>query len=403
MAEALAKVKRELGRNAVIVNTRSVKESKWLGLRSQPRVEITATGEVEGLRIASRRATLPSRSGLTTNAQSSAEGSAMPAVDNPTLAGTWPRAMRQEMERIRSLVEDVLVETRRPPQACALPAHLRDLYTDLIRQEVSEKAALGLIEQLRNELSNQQLQDPQRVRRHLAAQIARMIPAAEPAMPTPAGSPRVIALIGPTGVGKTTTIAKLAAQAKLREDRSVALITIDTYRIAAVDQLKTYAQIIDVPLSVVLTPDELAAAVDEHRDADLILIDTAGRSQCDTIRLNELKRYLGAIRTDEVHLVLSSTSTRSHLLRTAQAFAPLGVNRVILTKLDEAVGLGVVLDVMHQVGQRLSYLTTGQNVPDDIEVFDAPRFARRVLAGGADGSPGSDALTVSLANPEAGP
>ncbi len=327
----------------------------------------------------------------------------MPAVDNAPSAGAWPRAMQQEMERIRSLVEDVLVETRRPPQASALPVHLRGMYTDLIRQEVSEKAALGLIERLRNELSSQQLQDPQRVRRHLARQIARMIPAAEPAAPTAAGSPRVVALIGPTGVGKTTTIAKLAAQAKLREDRSVALITIETYRIAAVDQLKTYAQIIDVPLSVVLTPDELAAAVDEHRDADLILIDTAGRSQCDTIRLNELKRYLGAVRTDEVHLVLSSTSTRNHLLRTVQAFAPLGVNRVILTKLDEAVGLGVVLDVMHQVGQRLSYLTTGQNVPDDIELFDAPRFARRVLAGQADGSPRSDALTVSLANPEAGP
>ena len=169
MAEALAKVKRELGRNAVIVNTRSVKESRWLGLRSLPLVEITATGEFEGLRSAARRATLPSRSGPNMNAQSSAEGSAMPAVDNPTSAGAWPRDMQQEMKRIRSLVEDVLVETRRPPQASALPAHLRGMYTDLIRQEVSEKAALDLIERLRNELSNQQLQDPQRVRRHCKA------------------------------------------------------------------------------------------------------------------------------------------------------------------------------------------------------------------------------------------
>ena len=379
MAEALARVKRELGRGAVILNTRTVKEPGWLGLRARARVEIPATDEPDVLRAAARRATIPTRSGRSAHAEDSAEGAAMAGTTAVQSSDLAPKDLHNELRRVRALVEDVLVETRRPRGASALPRNLRGTYLHLIQQEVSEKVAADLLNQLRNELTGQQLADAELVRNRLGARMAQMIPEAGPVGLKSAGRPSVVALIGPTGVGKTTTVAKLAANFKLRENRNVALITIDTYRIAAVDQLKTYAQIIDVPLSVVLTPEELKAAIARHRDAYLELIHTAGRSQNDAIRLNELKRFLDAAQPQEIHLVLSLTSTRSHLLRAAEAFAPLGVNRVILTKLDEAVGFGVILGVMEQVQQKLSYLTTGQNVPDDIVVYEGGRYASRML------------------------
>ena len=390
MAAALAKVKRELGRHAVILNTRTIKEPGWLGLRPKSLVEITATDEPDVLRAATRRAKLGSRSGRSKAvSEQVAEGTAMSRATSAQPVDSSSPSLHDEVRRVRTLVEDVLAETRRPRDAAALPEHLRATYVQLLQQEVSEQLAIHLIEGLRNELTLQQLSDPDLVRGRLETLIARMVPIAGPVALSPADGPRVVALIGPTGVGKTTTIAKLAANFKLREGKKVALITIDSYRIAAVDQLKTYAEIIDIPLSVVLTPDDLASAVHRYQDVDLILIDTAGRSQNDTIRLNELKRFLDAAGPHEVHLVLSSTSTRSAMLRMAEAFVPIGVNRIILTKLDEAVGFGVVLSLLQQVSHKLSYLTTGQDVPDDIEICEGGRLAGLVLGASTARTQGS--------------
>jgi flagellar biosynthesis protein FlhF len=189
----------------------------------------------------------------------------------------------------------------------------------------------------------------------------------------------VIALIGPTGVGKTTTIAKLAANLCLREEQKVGLITIDTYRIAAVEQLKTYAVIIDVPLEVVFSPSQLEQAVRRMNDRDVILIDTAGRSQRDGERIKELRAYFGAVEPDEVHLVLAGTCGERVLTETIQQFRELGVNRVIFTKLDEAIGFGVILACIQKAEAKLSYVTTGQDVPDDIHVGEGGTLARWIL------------------------
>ncbi len=193
------------------------------------------------------------------------------------------------------------------------------------------------------------------------------------------GDPRVVVLIGPTGVGKTTSIAKIAANLKLRQHKKVGLITIDTYRIGAVDQLRMYSQIIDVPLKVVLTPAELRQAIDSYDQMDVILVDTAGRSQKDDLKLQELKTFLDAAKADEVHLVLSSTANHSHMLSAAERFKSIGVDRLILTKLDEAISFGVVLSVLRKVDASISYITTGQDVPDDIEVAGGQKLARMLL------------------------
>jgi flagellar biosynthesis protein FlhF len=183
-------------------------------------------------------------------------------------------------------------------------------------------------------------------------------------------------------VGKTTTLAKLAATFKLRDKKKVALVTIDTYRIAAVDQLRTYANIIKVPLHVVLSPEELSDALAQCRGYDVVLIDTAGRSQRDCDRLDDLRQFIAMADPHEVHLVLSSTASQQVLEQAVDRFTKVRIDRIIFTKLDEAVSFGVLLNVVRRVNKQLSYVTTGQEVPHQIEPGRSERLADLILGQG---------------------
>ena len=257
-------------------------------------------------------------------------------------------------------------------------------YLRLQENAVASEIADDIVGRVRDELSVAELADAEIVRETLLRHIASLLPVASDAPArsrTADGRPRTIALIGPTGVGKTTTLAKLAATAKLRHGRRVGLITTDTYRIAAVEQLRTYADIIGLTLKVVASPAEMRPALESMADLDEILIDTAGRSQHDETRLAELRIYLDQADPHEIHLVLSSVASEAVLTRAADNFAQLGPNRLIVTKLDEAVNFGVLLGVVKRLGVNLSYVTTGQEVPDHIEPGKPDRLARMILTG----------------------
>ncbi len=198
----------------------------------------------------------------------------------------------------------------------------------------------------------------------------------------PNRGPHVIALVGPTGVGKTTTIAKLAATFKLRQNRTVGLITTDTYRIAAVDQLRTYATIIGLPVKVAMTPDEVRSCIADFIDYDIVIVDTAGRSQHDRSRLEELRALVDAANPSETHLVVSASSAEAVVMKTLDRFSVMAPDRIIFTKLDEAVTCGVIPNVVRSANIPISYVTTGQEVPDQIEPADASRLARLVIGGG---------------------
>ena len=231
-------------------------------------------------------------------------------------------------------------------------------------------------------MSADQLHNATLVKERLTQRLEQLLPAnlnSPVARPASGNGCCSICLIGPTGVGKTTTIAKLAATFKLRQRQKVGLITIDTYRIAAVDQLRTYANIIGVPLKVVLTPAELVAAMKEMSDCDTILIDTAGRSHMDQLKLNELSQFIAIGKPSEVHLVLSSTTTQEAMEAALEKFGALRVDQIIFTKLDEAVSFGVLLNVARTASRALSYMTTGQDVPDNIEVGQPRRLAKLIL------------------------
>ncbi len=227
-------------------------------------------------------------------------------------------------------------------------------------------------------LEPDQLDHPDSIRAALCEAVELCIPVAPPIRAV-AGTRRVIALVGPTGVGKTTTVAKLAANFKLAHGVRVGLITVDTYRIAAVEQLKTYAEIIDLPLAVVNDPARCRGRLTSWARSTLSSSTPPGRSPRDEVKIRELAEFLLQARPDEVHLVLSAVAGQRSLRSAVERFAVVQVDRLILTKLDEADSLGGVLAVLGLSSRPLSYLTTGQAVPDDIEPADRKRLARLIL------------------------
>ena len=385
MSEALARVKAELGKDAVILHTRTIQSGGVLGVGAKSQIEIVATRDAHVTPAANR----PAAGGVLQAARAQVDSATLrfePMTPRVNLAPT-PAAsdatIRAEVNEIRGMVEQILRETR-AGQAPRLPAELIDYYTGLIGQDVSAELARQLLERISAKLSLTAVgarPGEERIRTELRACVSEMLPQVAPLKLTNGAKPTIVALVGPTGVGKTTTVAKLAAVMKLRERRRVGLITMDTYRIGAVEQLRTYAQILDVPLISVMTPMEMKTAVARMADRDLILIDTAGRSQSDDDKIDELKKMLNAAEPDQVHLVLSTTGREETMRQAVERFAAVGAGHVVFTKLDEAVGLGVMLNVLHTVKLKLSYLTSGQAVPDDIEPGSAARVAELILAG----------------------
>ena len=193
------------------------------------------------------------------------------------------------------------------------------------------------------------------------------------------GGPRRVALVGPTGVGKTTTIAKLAAQFMLRTGKRVALITIDTYRIAAAEQLRVYGDLMDVPVEVVFDFDQFKRALTRHADKDLVLIDTAGRSPRDTASIEVLKSMLDSGSSIETHLVLASSTREADLEETVRRFSRVPLSGVIFTKVDECMTCGSVLNIPLSRSLPLTCLTNGQRVPEDILEVDPATVIRVVM------------------------
>lgn len=404
MQEALALVRRELGSNAAVLHTREVRSRGLLGLFPGARqIEVTASVDVvvpSRLPVRAPRTgeerLLPENSGdgyagaghargaaLGPQARSAAhaaqpfERQASGAFSPPAIEWAGRDGFRQELkgqlDELHSLVEELCERSRRSTPR-DWPDDLFRLYADLIDAEIEEELARELVERVRADASGL---PAEMLRARLASLVEEDILPCVPIRITP-GATRLVALVGPTGVGKTTTIAKLAANFRLRERRRVGLITVDTYRIAAVEQLRTYADIIDLPMQVVATPREMRHAVRSMAGFDLILLDTAGRSPKDDPKIRELQEFLQEAQADEVHLVLSSVASASALAKTAERFVELGATSLVLTKLDEAHGLGNLLPLLRACKLPLSYLTNGQNVPDDIVEADQRAVARMV-------------------------
>ena len=196
--------------------------------------------------------------------------------------------------------------------------------------------------------------------------------------------PKVVVFVGPTGVGKTTTIAKIASKYKVDYDKKVAFITSDTYRIAATEQLQVYANILDAPMTIVYSKDEINSAIGKYADYDMIFVDTAGFSHKNTPQRDDMKKLLDEIDEKyrkEVYLVLSATTKYKDLLEIVDVYREITDYKFIFTKLDETTTYGNLLNIKLYAGAELSYMTIGQNVPDDIAIFDTQKIVKQLLGG----------------------
>lgn len=383
LALALAEVKRDLGAAAVILRTRSFRAGGFLGLGSKEVIEITA----------SLSQSEPPRMSFSNRASAAAAyvNQASPGRTHPlaTLAPFAPvddaaaNAIREELSSIKRLVGQLRDMGRPTGGAAAIveSGGLSDgIFADMVRMR--EARVPGHVIDAAVRAARGQDGRSATVRgRDLMDALAGFIPTVGEMPPATrqGGRPYTIALIGPTGVGKTTTVAKLAAAFRLRRGLNVGLLACDTYRIGAVEQLKSYADIIGLPFAVASSRSELGGAMATLGECDVVITDTAGRSQRDSGRVTELCDFVREAGPHETHLVLSAAASEEVSVRAIGAFGAAGPDRLIMTKLDEAESLGTIVGLAERAAVPISFVTTGQEVPDDIRVARSGVLARCIL------------------------
>lgn len=367
LGEAMALVKSELGNDAVILHSRALRGGLfgWFGQRQ---VEVLAASDTE-------LAPAPAMAG----AQAMQEVAvAMQAPDRakPPADGDL-NAMQQDVSNLAVMMGQLMRRIDLPEEIQRYAPELRQVYANLSGRGVREDLAAQLVARIRRRIGAGKASPGQ------AADIALELLIKDLGAPAPIaatrGKRRVVALVGPTGVGKTTTLAKLAAYHAMVKHLEVGLLTADTYRIAAVEQLRTYAEIIGTPLQVIHQPEEVPELLERYARADLVLVDVAGRSHRNTAQMAELAQLLGRLHPDETYLVLPTTHAARDLEQVAEAYTLCGFDRFLFTKLDESESPGVLYNLVRGCGRPLSYLTSGQTVPDDIEVATPARVGRLIL------------------------
>lgn len=430
--EAIIKAREELGSTAVVLNIKSIKQRGLARLFKKDAVEVTAALEekdiVDGINknkpvfdnnTASGQEAKPERM-INQSMVSGGTSSTINLIADDNTAVSSASAIEQKLDSLHNLLQNQgslnsdMSSSGSQGKTVAASAYtkrmsdikedisgaagenkqvkerenanykfLQLIYKKLIDNEVDSRFADEIIGEIENSLKKESNLDS-----ILAAVYQKIIlKLGKPKTIEIGDKAKVIFFIGPTGVGKTTTIAKIASSFKIEKEARVAFITADTYRIAAVEQLNTYASIIDCPVSVVYSVEDMNKSLSEYKDYDLILVDTAGRSHKATEQMDELKAFIEEVaqRADEFdfecYLTLSLTTKYKDLKSIADKYDDVDW-AVIFTKLDETCSVGNILNIRMLTDRPLSYTTSGQNVPDDIEVINEQGVARQLLGGG---------------------
>lgn len=387
--EAVNAAKKEMGENVVVMNVKFVKKKGLFSIFYKPICEATVALEEESERNLRKTPVNKPQTIADSNA-----AKAITAYKEQTKDTSFDftvgesQGIEQKLENISTLLEKSLSKEEEEKEEefnedsqDKSVKFLKLIYNTLIDNEVAEKYANELIEtigQINNPKSSVDI--------WLSNIYQKMILKFGQPVTIPLGSksPRVIFFIGPTGVGKTTTIAKLASLLAVNHKKKVALLTTDTYRIAAAEQLKTYANILEVPFKVVYTTEEMNESVKKYSDVDYILVDTAGHSHNNEDQKDSMKSFIDCIDEElekDVYLVLSATTKYRDLLSIADAYSKITEYKLIFTKLDETTTLGNLFNLCMHTKSSMSYVTCGQNVPDDIEVFSPQTTVKQLLGG----------------------
>lgn len=410
--EAVLKAKEELGSNAVVLNVKTLKQRGIFRLFRSDKVEITAALEenefIGNMNQAGKVSLAPEASAGKTAQTERSKGFSALADERIDIIND-SAAIEEKLDSLHDMISrqmkkgasvhkdmenayDEISATKEEQQ----PEDNKDsngqnsnfkflqlIYNKLIDNEVDEKYANMIIGEIGSSIKKES-----NISSLLSAVYQKLIlKLGEPAEITVSDKPKIILFIGPTGVGKTTTIAKLASYYKLEKQCRVAFMTADTYRIAAVEQLNTYASIISCPISVIYSSDEAEDVLNDFKDYDLIFVDTAGRSHKDEDQMLELIELIKMIKgmSDkfdfECYLALSATTKYKDLINITEVYKDIPDYRIIFTKLDETCALGNILNVRLATGAQLSYTTSGQNVPNDIELINEQSIAKQLLGG----------------------
>lgn len=392
LPEGMAQIKRDLGEEALILNTKKVKTNGFLGFFKKEKLEIIAAVETQHTmqrRQPKKDSTLPVNSNeeITNPAgkqtewekaivEAQAERPAKTELKATTIQSadmeeSLTGELMNELKMIKKMMVQVMEEDR-------LPESLKRINQQLIRQEITADIRSDLLAKLMLVIGQNPNYSNDQVDVLVRDELIKLLATHHK---TPERKETdMICFVGPTGVGKTTTIAKIAADYLLNEDKKVGLITSDTYRIAAVEQLKTYAGILNIPIQIVQSPAEVKQAIAELGSCDIILMDTAGRNYQQQQYINELELLLSDKHKIQINLVLSLTSKYEDMKKIINNFNSITIDQLLLTKKDETSSYGSILNLIYEYSIPLRYITNGQNVPDDI-VAVTPELMANFLLG----------------------
>lgn len=384
--DAVEAAKKELGNGVVVMNVKELNKKGFLALFKRKMVEVTVALEEEPDRV------LPVKKEAPAKGPDPKIYEALESIIREKDEGT-DKVIEEKLESLQSLLEKQLQMTGTEKEADeedeesakepedSNERFLKLLYHTMLENEISEKYANQVIDEL-----DQMLKPNMPIDYILSNVYQKMILKFGQSSTITPGTrkPKLIYFIGPTGVGKTTTIAKLASKYTVDEKRKVALFTTDTYRIAAAEQLRTYANILEVPFRVIYTVDEMREGIEEFRKFDYILVDTTGHSHQNEEQQAAMKEIIHAVDESlekEIYLVVSATTKYKDLVNIADNYSAITDYKLIFTKLDETTSLGNLFNLKLYTGAQMSYITCGQNVPDDIEEFNPQKTVKTLLGG----------------------
>lgn len=343
--EAMIKMKKELGVDAIILSTRTIRQKGFLGFFKKPLVEITAAYDNKEQVLSKRR-------------------------DEESLI-----KISNELKSLKGMVYEISSSIKGP--CMQIDSSLTKYWTRLVENGVHDSIATSILNKL-SEQVNLNTQDSVSIRNIVKKILIEYIGKPDP-LDLDDNVQKVVFFVGPTGVGKTTTLAKIAAQLVMKKDWDIGLITSDTYRIAAVEQLKVYSEILNIPLEVIYSEEDMYKALVQLKEKDFIFVDTIGKNHRELGEEDELFRMINSIKNKEIYLVLSSTTDFATLKSIISKYEFIHNYKIIFTKIDEAERLGNILNIRYLTNRPIAYVTTGQNVPDDIEVMNTDKIVEFLL------------------------
>ncbi|MCY6483697.1 flagellar biosynthesis protein FlhF [Clostridium aestuarii] len=373
MNEAMERIRYELGKDAVIISQRKIRKSGVKGWFSSKAIEVTAAVDnnknkvndsmkesIDIIKKAIKNKTPNIQSKEKINLKEEIKEK-KPIEKKEEINSKINDEMLKEMQEMKAVINDLVNKTEKNG------GRKSKIRIKLEKNDLNDRTIKKILARARSLDKN--IDEYERVR----ISIKKMIKASDDKFKN------TVVLVGPTGVGKTTTVAKLAGKFALIEKKKVGLITIDTYRIGAVEQLKAYANIMSIPFEMVITLEDMENALKSMEDCDIVLIDTTGRSSKNESQIAELNTFIQKTNTDNIYLVVSSTTKDKDVEAIIEGYKVLNFNNVIITKLDETTTYGSILNILDIANKPLSFVTTGQNVPDDLKRLSDEEICKLVL------------------------